>query len=130
MAHIPSGAVIRAGIFPEDHPMQLQGTDAFLGNEHQVAYFEPLDKRYFGSLENGVSKEREAVAVLPSTSDILTNPMKRFRRQMVDAILPMTPWALNARWPTRRNQKGFAGIFSGELFVKGVDGFHDSVSLI
>ena len=58
VANIPSGLV-----GAKTHmAMHLQGANAFLSTEHQVDDLEPISQVYFGILENGPNKVREAIS--------------------------------------------------------------------
>ena len=57
MAHIESRPVGTS----TEHPVNLQGADAFLGREHQMKHLEPIEQRFLGFLENGPRCQGEAV---------------------------------------------------------------------
>jgi hypothetical protein len=124
-AHIPTSAIVRAGIFTEDHAMNLQRANALLANEHEIADLEPKFQRFFGILKNGVSENRKAVAILTAATGRLAEPVKRASLKSINAFVA-TARTVNASWPAHFNQELFARLFGRKLLVKGINCFHGS----
>jgi len=108
MAHEPSGAVRAAS----DHPMDLQGTDALLGSEHQVQNLEPDQQFVIRILENRAADERETVVFAG-----LAEPVEGPRVQLIDGGIAATR-TLHAIRPAMFHQVSLAGQFIWKEGVK------------
>src|SRR5712691_9600989 len=126
VTHIPTGAVVRAGLFAKDHAMNLQGAYALLRHQDQIPDFEPQLQGNLGILEDGVRNDAEAVAVLSSARCILTNPMVGSGFEGIDFLAVLTPGAGHALWPAQVHEKLLTGFVVWELPIEGIYGLHDS----
>ncbi len=112
VTHIPSGAV-RA---EAEHPVDLQGADAFLARQHQVHHPEPVAQRLVGVLEDRPRNMGETVSVRCA---FLTLPMPLTGRQIIDGRIAATR-ATDTFGPAMRHKIGRASIFIREsLFPFG-----------
>jgi len=124
-AHIPACVIVRAGVFPKDHPMHLQGADSLFGDQHEITDLEPEFERDFSILKNGFRNHGETIAVAPAAIFALTEPVKRPRLESVN-LFAVTARATNAARPPHVGKKLSASLFGRELGIEGINCFHGS----
>lgn len=98
-AHIPR-CLIRAS---SEHPMDLQCADSLLARDHQVQDLEPHNQRLFAFLENGSSRQREAIGRTRLWAALHTLPVPRPRRALIHVIV-LTTRTFRASRPASRQQ--------------------------
>ncbi len=98
-AHIPSGLILAGS----EHPVNLQGADAFLGCEHPVENLEPHAERLLGFLEDRSGLEREAIGRAIILAAFLALPVPRARLAFIHVIVAATR-TLHAIRPAPREQ--------------------------
>ena len=108
-AHVPSSLILASS----KHPVNLQGTDTFLGSEHQMENLEPHAERLFGFLENRPSFEREAIRRAIVLTALLTLPVPRMRFTRVYMIVAAAR-TFDASGPAPREQIRPARFLIGE----------------
>ena len=84
MTHIPTGTIVRGGIFAEDDAMNLQRADTFLAGEHHVNDAEPVAKRLVGVFEDGSDEMREAIRPALPAVRAFPLPFHRFEGICLD----------------------------------------------
>lgn len=126
VAHIPTCPVVGTGVLAENDAVNLQGADAFLCGEHQIAYPEPDLQGNLGVLENGSSQNRKAIPAVPAAILVLANPMKRAGLQAVDLFRGVAARTAHAFGPAHINQELLARLFGRELSVKAIKCFHET----
>src|SRR5439155_3192589 len=124
VTHVPAGVVVRARLLTKDHPVNLQGADAFFRHEHQVADLEPEPQRHLSVLKDGPGNDREAVAVPAAALRVLAEPVEGPGLERVDLLLGPAARAADAVWPPPLRQILLAGVVGRELPVEGIEGLH------
>jgi len=125
VAHIPSGVVVRAGIFAKDNTVDLQGANPLLSDEHQISDLEPEFQRNFGILKNGVGKDGKAVSVPTATINVLAQPMVRPRFERINLLRGIATRAMdNPIRPAHVHQELAARFFGRKLSVKSINCLH------
>ncbi len=127
VTHIPGGPVIRSRIFPKDDTVQLQGTHALFGHQHEVAHFKPKFQGNLGVLKDGVGQHRKPISVASPTAHVFTGPMKRLGMKVIDFFMVLATRTGHTLRPAHLNQELLTGVFGGELFVEVTDGLHGKV---
>jgi hypothetical protein len=108
-----------------DHPMNLQGTHAFLATQHKVDYLEPNLQGIIRILKNCSHQDRETITTGRTTA--LPVPIAAKFIDLI-ATAPWTPYAIR---PAPGSKIGFAGVLSRkfgfkfcESHLSGGLGFH------
>src|SRR5207244_176064 len=117
LTRIPTGVVVGPRLLPEDHPVDLQGADALLRHEHQVADLEPESQRDLRVLKDGPGDDREAIAVPAPALRILAEPVEGPGLECVDLLLGPATGAADAVRPPALHQIVLAGVVGRKLPV-------------
>jgi hypothetical protein len=118
VAHIPSRSVLTA----TDLAVNLKRRHAFLALSHKIDDLEPSPKRVVGILENGMSDDREPIAVLSAAIGVLARPMKRSGLQGVYFFALAATRAFNAIGPAESHKIRFAVLFGLKTLHHGGKG--------
>ena len=131
VAHIPGRPVVTAA----DLPVNLKRANSLLALSHRVNDLEPSPKGIVGVLKNGMSNNRESIAVFATAILVFADPVKWACLQLI-YLFAIAARAMNPIRPAQGFKVGFAGFLSREAHHKlgqshaGLSGqlfcFHDA----